>query len=80
MTTLSLTSGTYLERLVALRDLLAQRLVVAAPRDVAPIAKQLADVDARIEELSVPEETDGVDEIAERRAARRAEAKARKSS
>lgn len=77
---MSLTSGHYIERLVALRDLLAQRLVVAAPRDVAPIAKQLADVDARIEELSVPEEADGVDEIAERRAARRAEAKARKSS
>lgn len=77
---MSLTSGPYLERLVALRDLLAERLIIAGPRDVAPIAKQLADVDARIEELSVPEETDGVDEIAERRAARRAEAKARKSS
>lgn len=80
MTALSLTSGPYLERLIALRALLAERLHAAGPRDVAPIAKQLADVDARIEELSVPEETDGVDEIAQRRAARRAEAKARKSS
>lgn len=77
---MSLTSGTYIERLAALRALLAERLERAGPRDVAPIAKQLADVDARLEELTVPEETDGVDEIAERRAARRAEAKARKSS
>lgn len=77
---MSLTSGNYIERLIALRTLLADRLERAGSRDVAPLAKQLADVDARIEELSVPEETDGVDEIAQRRAARRAEAKARKSS
>ena len=77
---MSLTSGPYIERLIALRELLAERLHAAGARDVAPIAKQLADVDARIEELSVPEETDGVDEITQRRLARRAEAQARKSS
>lgn len=77
---MSLTGGTYIERLVALRDLLADRLERAGARDVAPIAKQLSDIDARLEELTVPEESDGVDEIAKRRLARRAEATARKSS
>lgn len=70
----SLTCGNYTERLSALRDLLAVRLENASARDVAPIARQLADVDARLEALSIPEESDQVDEIAQRRAARRADA------
>lgn len=69
---MSLTTGTYIDRLTSLRELLADRLERAGSRDVAPIAKQLADVDARLEELTVPEEADSVDEIAKRRDERRA--------
>lgn len=75
-----LTSGSYVDRLTALRELLADRLERAGSRDVAPIAKQLADIDERLEELTIPEESDGVDEIAARRAERRADSAARKSS
>lgn len=77
---MSLTSGSYLDRLIALRDLLAERLAAAGARDTAAIARQLADVDARIDELSAPEASDDVDEITRRRAARRAAASARESS
>jgi hypothetical protein len=76
----SLTEGSYVDRLTALRALLADRLERAGARDVAAIAKQLADIDARLEELTVPEESDGVDEVAAKRAVRIAEAQARKSS
>lgn len=77
---MSLTSGPYLARLTALRDLLAERLLDAGARDTSAIARQLAEVDARIDHLSAPEASDDVDEIAQRRAARRAAASARESS
>lgn len=76
----ALTSGTYVDRLTALRSLLADRLERAGSRDVAAIAKQLADIDERLEELTVPEESDGVDDLAAARDKRRADSAARKSS
>lgn len=72
----AVSDGKYLPALIALRDFLADRLERAGSRDVAAIAKQLGDVMREIEQLSVPEESDGVDEVARRREERRAKAQA----
>lgn len=57
--------------LLALRDELARRLV-DADRDAAPLARQLTIVLREIEQLPVPGEKSRVDDLAKRRASRRA--------
>ena len=69
--------GDYRTSLEALRDVLADRLMVAAddPRrliHVAPISKQLSDVLARIESLPNAERASVSDDLRARRASRRA--------
>lgn len=59
--------------LVALRDHLASRLLVAE-RDVAPLARQLTEVLRQIDELPAPETESKLDDLAGRRAARRSKA------
>jgi hypothetical protein len=59
--------------LVALRDHLAQRLLVAE-KDAAPLARQLADVLRQIDEIPAPEMESTLDDLAGRRAARRSAA------
>ena len=59
--------------LVALRDHLAQRLLVA-DKDAAPLARQLADVLRQIDEIPAPEMESTLDALAGRRAARRSAA------
>ena len=71
-----LTCGDYRASLEALRAVLADRLMVAAddPRrliHVAPIAKQLSDVLARIESLPNAERASVSDDLRARRASRR---------
>lgn len=58
--------------LTALRDLLAVRLVGAEPRESAPLARQLREVLTVLASLAEPEES-GLDDLAARRAGRRAE-------
>lgn len=57
----------------ALRDFLAGRIEDATPRDVAPIGHLLVDVMGRIDSLP-SEKGDEVDDLARRRAERRAAA------
>lgn len=64
--------GDRIGALEALRDLLAERLEKAGPRDTASLAKQLGDVLRELADLKPSEESDSVDEIARKRAARRA--------
>ena len=64
-------SGDRREALLALRDELARRLV-DADRDAAPLARQLMIVLREIEQLPVPGEKSRVDDLAKRRARRRA--------
>lgn len=64
-------SGDRREALLALRDELARRLV-DADRDAAPLARQLTIVLREIEQLPVPGEKSRVDDLAKRRARRRA--------
>jgi hypothetical protein len=67
---------TYRQRLEELRDLLRDRLKVAGSRDAASLAKQYRDTLAALEELDRGKTEEGSigDELAKRRAARRAEA------
>lgn len=68
-------SGDELAALKATRDLIAARIEQGVPaRDLASLTRRLLDVIARIRELTPDEEVDAVDEIAQRRAARRAAA------
>ena len=64
-------SGDRREALLALRDELARRLV-DADRDAAPLARQLTIVLREIEQLPVPGAKSRVDDLAKRRARRRA--------
>jgi hypothetical protein len=64
-------SGDRRATLLALRDELARRLV-DAERDAAPLARQLTIVLREIEQLPVPGEKSRVDDLAKRRASRRA--------
>ena len=64
-------SGDRREALRALRDELARRLI-DADRDAAPLARQLTIVLREIEQLPVPGEKSRVDDLAKRRARRRA--------
>lgn len=63
-----------LKALVALRGALARSIDACdSMRDLAALSRQLTDVLVQIEKVSPPEQKgDAVDEIAERRAARRA--------
>lgn len=56
-------TGTYRERLEAIRDLLAERLLRAHPKDAAPIAKQLGEVLAELDQLDSDEERSPLDEL-----------------
>lgn len=79
MTDLSaVTSGTYLEGLEATRDAIVADLgACESMRDKAALYLRLADVMQRIEEAKPAEQKgDAVDEIAARRAARRAKSTA----
>ena len=62
--------GDLRESLIALRDVLAERLEEAKPAESAPLARQLADVLARIAALP-GEEKSRLDDLAARRAKRR---------
>ena len=64
-------AGDRLTTLCALRDVLAESIEDADPDKRAPLAARLSDVLAQIEAAAEPEAEDGVDEIAQRRAARR---------
>ncbi|MEV2240573.1 hypothetical protein [Micromonospora sp. NPDC049891] len=55
--------GCYREQLEALRDLLAERLERAFPRDAAGIAKQLAEVLAELETLGAEDEESFIDRL-----------------
>ena len=65
--------GDHRASLLALRDHLAERLL-SADKDAAPIARQLTIVLAQIASLPASESGSKLDEIAARRAARRAKA------
>ena len=65
--------GDHRASLIALRDHLAERLAVAE-KDAAPLARQLTIVLAQIASLPASESGSKLDEIAARRAARRAKA------
>ena len=65
--------GDHRASLIALRDHLAERLV-SAEKDAAPLARQLTIVLAQIASLPASESGSKLDEIAARRAARRATA------
>jgi hypothetical protein len=60
------------ERLIALRDLLAESLREVDPEKRAPLAGQYRATLTEIDALAGAKEADPVDEIAQRRAARRA--------
>jgi len=62
--------GNRWESLVALRDLLAEQLVVASPRDVAALSRQLRDVLTELDSRPV-EKASPVDELTSRRRTRR---------
>lgn len=66
-------TGKRLETLQALRDHLAQAIDACdSMRDLAALSRQFADVLQQIDALAEPEKKgDAVDEIAQRRAARR---------
>lgn len=64
-------TGDIREQLTSLRDLLADRLAEAEPRESAPLARQLVDVLARIAALP-GEEKSTLDDLTARRAKRRA--------
>lgn len=57
--------------LVALRDIIASRIELAAPRDTAALAKQLTEVLLAIEGIKDDAKEDKADELARRRASRR---------
>lgn len=68
------TSGDRRTALEALRDHLAAALEVADERSVAPIANQLRQVLADLDEIPAAEEASTVDDLAARRATRRSAA------
>jgi len=65
--------GDHRASLIALRDHLAERLLTA-DKDAAPLARQLQQVLSQLAALPAPESESKLDEIAARRAARRAKA------
>ena len=67
----AMASGSRRDALVALRDHLAQRLLVA-DKDAAPLARQLTIVLREIAELPAGESESTLDDLAKRRANRRA--------
>lgn len=67
----AMASGSRRDALVALRDHLAQRLLVA-DKDAAPLARQLTIVLREIAELPALEKESSLDDLAKRRASRRA--------
>ena len=60
--------GTRREALQAIRERLAGELVLAEGRDVAPIARQLAEVIREIDSLPLPEGVSTLDELRQRTA------------
>ena len=64
-------SGDRRESLIALRDHLAERLLVA-DRDAAPLARQLTIVLNELDAIPAPEMESTLDDLASRRSARRA--------
>jgi len=67
----AMASGSRRDALVALRDHLAQRLLVA-DKDAAPLARQLTIVLREIAELPALDKESSLDDLAKRRANRRA--------
>lgn len=61
-------------RLTELRDRLTCAVADAAPRELAPLAKQLRETLAELDGLPLAKEPTPVDDIATRRAARRSRA------
>lgn len=55
--------GDLTESLLAIRDVLADRLDGATAKDAAPLARQLGEVLRQLAELTAPEEEDAVDAI-----------------
>ncbi len=75
LVTSSITEGNQLKTLTAIRDRLAAEIDLATtPRDVAILSKQLVEVLAAIAAIK-PSEKSKVDELAEKRAQRRENAK-----
>lgn len=67
-------SGNRRQLLEAVRDRLAEELLAAEGRDVAALAKELRATVAELESLPGGKEVSPLDDLAARRAARRAEA------
>lgn len=66
-------TGDYRTSLVAIRDHLAERLHQCKyPKDAAPLARELRECLAEIEKIPAEMTGDGVDDVAAKRAARRA--------
>lgn len=68
----SLVGGTRLEALTALRTALAASLEAAEPREAASLSKELRAVLGELAALAPVEGSSAVDEVANKRAARRA--------
>lgn len=66
--------GSYRDALLSLRDRLAEEIDAADARTLPALAKQLADVLARIEGLPEAAAASPVDEVAKKRAKRRKKA------
>lgn len=68
-------AGDRLESLVVLRDHLAELLEKASPRDASPLSRQLTAIIEKIAAVETPAASK-VDDLANKRAARRAKSKA----
>lgn len=66
--------GDQRKSLEAIRDRLARLLEMAQPNQAAALAKQLTDVISKLDALPTGEEVSPVDDLAKRRATRRAQA------
>lgn len=75
----AISSGDLRTQLIALRDLLTERIAAAEPKETAPLARQLADVLVRIAGLPGDEKS-GLDDLAAKRAKRRAQVQNKSAS
>lgn len=60
-------NGSRREQLEAIRDLLAERLLKAFPKDVAPIARELGEVITELEQLNEEEGGSPLDDLLDER-------------
>lgn len=70
----TLRTGSHREQLVAMRDFLADQIVAAPFREVAPIAAQLRQILVDLESMPLANGESVVDQLAQARAQRQADA------